>query len=131
MLMKGLRQRGQSMVEFTVMLAFGVMLLTSRGGDSMMELLGVIHDKYRGHSYAMSLSDLPSHGTYSQYESFVDKTVFDATQSLAILKKFKKLPSFDDVIEQAGATVGIPGLPTGGLETIEKTMLEGVPNLSL
>ncbi len=53
-------QDGQSMVEFVVVLVFGVMVLTiGPGGDVLLDLLGVINDKYQGYSYAVSMSDMP------------------------------------------------------------------------
>ena len=120
---KYLRQKGQSMVEFTVVLSFGIMVLTtSGGGDAMMDLLGVMHDKYRGHSYAMSLSDLPSHDTYQQYANFVGQTTTDLNDAVSTLQNFTTAPSFDDVISNVNAA----GMPSGNLTSIKRTLLDGV-----
>jgi len=62
------RQKGQGMVEFTIVLVFGVMVMSiGPGGDVLLDLLGVINDKYQGYSYAASLSDLPEHDNLAAY----------------------------------------------------------------
>ena len=55
------------MVEYTVILAFGVMVLTSGGADRMVQLLDIINDLYSGYSYSISLSDTPDHDTLYDY----------------------------------------------------------------
>ena len=63
-----LRQLGQGMVEFIVVLVFGVMVMTiGPGGDVLLDLLGVMNDKYQGYSYATSLSTLPDHDNLAAY----------------------------------------------------------------
>lgn len=56
------------MVEYTVILAFGVLLLMGPGGDVLLDLAHVVKNKYRGYSYAMSLSPLPDFGTGPRLE---------------------------------------------------------------
>ena len=41
---------GQGMVEYTVVLAFGVLLLMGPGGDVLKDLAMVMKNKYRGYS---------------------------------------------------------------------------------
>ncbi len=56
------------MVEYVVVLVFGVMVLTvGPGGDVLLDLLGVMNDKYQGYSYASSLSDLPQYDSLGDY----------------------------------------------------------------
>ncbi len=78
------RNRGQAMVEYTVVLFFGLLLLFKAfsltgvsptahdtGGfrpDSVPGLLlGVMKDNFQGYSYAMSLSDIPDYDTLYDY----------------------------------------------------------------
>jgi len=62
------RQAGQSMVEYTIVLVFGVMVLTSGpAGDVILDLLAMLNNKYQGYSYAISMSDLPQHDTINDY----------------------------------------------------------------
>jgi len=78
------RQRGQAMVEYTVVLFFGLILMFKAfslpgvspsvhdtGGfrpDSVPGLmLGVLKDNFQGYSYAMSLSDIPDYDTLYDY----------------------------------------------------------------
>jgi len=62
------RQSGQSMVEYTIVLVFGVMVLTSGpAGDVILDLLATLNNQYQGYSYAISMSDLPQHDTINDY----------------------------------------------------------------
>ena len=62
------RQNGQGMVEYVVVLTFGVMLLTiGPGGDVLLDLLAVMHDNHQGYSYASSLSTLPQFDNLGEY----------------------------------------------------------------
>ncbi len=66
-------QFGQSMPEYTVVLVFGVLVLTTGpGGDVMQQLLGVIKENYEGYSYAVSLSEPPD------YDDVTDKLAAEA-----------------------------------------------------
>ncbi len=70
------KQQGQGMVEFIVVLVFGVMVLTiGPGGDVLLDLLAMLNDKYQGYSYAVSLSELPSHDSLGAY--LIDNDVVD------------------------------------------------------
>lgn len=59
------------MVEYTVVLAFGVLLLMGPGGDVLKDLAMVMKNKYRGYSYAMSLSPLPEFGTGPEFAAYI------------------------------------------------------------
>jgi Flp pilus assembly pilin Flp len=56
-------QYGQAMVEYTIVLAFGVMVLVGPGVDVIADLTDVIKWKYESYSYAMSLSEIPDTAT--------------------------------------------------------------------
>jgi hypothetical protein len=61
-------QTGQAMVEYVVVLVFGVMVLTiGPGGDVILDLLGVMNDNHQGYSYATSLSTLPDYDNLADY----------------------------------------------------------------
>lgn len=62
------KQLGQGMVEYVVVLMFGVMVLTiGPGGDVLLDLLAVMHDNHQGYSYGTSLSDLPQYDNLGEY----------------------------------------------------------------
>ncbi len=55
-----LRQKGQSMVEYTVVTVFGILVLTTGpGGDIIIDLTNAIRNNFDGYTYAVSLSDYP------------------------------------------------------------------------
>lgn len=63
---------GQAMVEYTVILAFGLMMLLGPGGDVLRDLADVLKNNYRGYSYAMSMSPLPDFDTGSELREYVE-----------------------------------------------------------
>jgi hypothetical protein len=53
-------QLGQSMIEYTVVTVFGVLVLTTGpGGNVVIDLVDAIRSNYEGYTYAVSLSDYP------------------------------------------------------------------------
>ena len=60
------------MVEYTVILVFGLMLLVGPGGDVIRDLLGVMKNNYRGYAYAMSMSAEPDFDTGQDLRDYVD-----------------------------------------------------------
>lgn len=52
-------QRGQSMVEYTVVLALGVFVLLGPGTDVIRYTLRALKANFEGYSYAMSLAEWP------------------------------------------------------------------------
>ena len=70
-------QRGQGMVEYTIILVFGVLMLMGPGGDVLADLLAVFKNKYRGYSYSMSLTPLPDFGTGSEYRAYISDLNLD------------------------------------------------------
>jgi len=88
-----LRQLGQGMVEFIVVLVFGVMVMTiGPGGDVLLDLLGIMNDKYQGYSYATSLSTLPDHDNLAAY--LIDEDVIDPIDPDALVDEIRNYTSF-------------------------------------
>jgi len=91
------RQQGQGMVEFTIVLVFGVMVMSiGPGGDVLLDLLGLMNDKYQGYSYAASLSTLPDHDNLAAY--LVDANVISPVDPTALvngISAFTNFPTLD------------------------------------
>ena len=70
-------QFGQSMVEYTVVIAFGILTLsTDLVQDEVDLLMATIHQNYAGYSFALSISDYPDYDSASLYwADLVDKEV--------------------------------------------------------
>ena len=91
------RERGQGMVEYTVILAFGVIMLLGPGGNVLLDLEAVMQNKYRGYSYSMSMSPLPDFETGPELAAYID------AQNLAIpmdddtLRRWKIDPGQENV----------------------------------
>lgn len=107
------RQLGQSMVEYTVILAFGVMVLTSGGSDRIVQLLDIINDLYSGYSYSISLSDTPDHDTLYDYlnDPDVDSPI-DPSDIVDKIGQYTNFPTLDE-------------FPTGDLPTSPADILDG------
>ena len=59
------RQKGQAMIEYTVVSVFGILVLTTGPGRNViLDLTNAIRDNYDGYSYAVSLSDYPDKENY-------------------------------------------------------------------
>lgn len=124
------KQLGQSMTEYTVVLVFGVMVLTTGpGGDVMQELLAVLKKNYEGYTFGISMSETPDYESADEYalalESYgvedeqIEKLAVDTADMLAgaglfntdpsdQLDKFKDSlpdmpPSMGDIIDGAGS----------------------------
>lgn len=60
-----LRQKGQAMIEYTVVTVFGILVLTTGPGRGVIEELeNAVRNNYDGFSYAVSLSDYPDKENY-------------------------------------------------------------------
>ncbi|MGB1885322.1 MAG: hypothetical protein ACPHUF_15580 [Gammaproteobacteria bacterium] len=70
-------QRGQGMVEYTIILVFGVLMLMGPGGDVLSDLIAVFKNKYRGYSYSMSLTPMPDFGTGSEFRAYISDLNLD------------------------------------------------------
>lgn len=89
------------MVEYTVVLAFGVLLLMGPGGDVLKDLAMVMQNKYRGYSYAMSLSPLPEFETGPAYATYIEGLNLDPRLDEATLARL----TVDPVQEQVDAAL--------------------------
>ncbi len=59
------RQKGQAMIEYTVVTVFGILVLTTGPGRGVIEdLEDAVRNNYDGFSYAVSLSDYPDKEDY-------------------------------------------------------------------
>lgn len=100
------------MVEYIVVLVFGVMLLTTGpGGDILLDLLAVLNDNHQGYSYAASLSTLPDYDNVLLYAD-------DAFEIETQLSNMANI-SFGDLIDDA-----IPSMPTE-----DEIIAEGVSSI--
>lgn len=89
-------QMGQSMVEYVVVLVFGVMVLMGPGGDMMLLTLKVLNDRYQGYSYATSLSTLPDHDSLAAY--LIDEDIIapiDPSVLVDGIDQFTTFPTLD------------------------------------
>jgi len=85
-------QRGQSMVEYTVILAALTAALLAAGRGSVDELRKAVIDKQRGYSYAVSLSEIPESG--------------DLTEIAAYYKRLDKYPGIQAELAAGGRKLG-------------------------
>lgn len=105
-------QTGQGMVEYIIVLVFGVMILTvGPGGDVLLDFLAVLNDNYQGYSYSASLSTLPDHDNLALYA--ID--TLDMEGDLANLGTLSITGALSDAV---------PGLPTA-----EEVIAEGLSNV--
>ena len=99
-----LRQRGQGMVEYVVVLVFGVMVMViGPGGDVLLDLLGVMNDKYQGYSYATSLSTIPDHDNLADY--LIDNDIINKIEPGDLFTALEEYTSFP--------TLEVPDLDMG------------------
>jgi hypothetical protein len=88
------RQQGQGMVEFTIVLVFGVMVMTiGPGGDVLLDLLGVMNDKYQGYSYATSISEMPQYDTIGEYVAVVGSDYVDPAALIGEIGSYASFPT--------------------------------------
>ena len=85
-----MQQLGQSMTEYTIVLVFGVLVLTTGpSGDVMADLINAMQENYEGYSFAISLSEPPDYGDADLYAAYL------TTQGLDQDEIDKLLASFD------------------------------------
>jgi hypothetical protein len=66
------RQRGQSMVEYVIVVVFCLLVLTSDPAVNVIkQLLDAMKNNYRGYSYAVSLSDWPDASTLEELKALL------------------------------------------------------------
>ena len=67
------RQKGQSMVEYTVVSVFGILVLTTGpGGNVIIDLTNAVRSNYDAYSYSVSLSDYPDKEDYAELRTMYD-----------------------------------------------------------
>ncbi len=89
-------QRGQSMVEYTLVLVFGVLVLTSGPGQGAIgALMNVIQMNYQGYSYAVSLSEIPDHDSLGAY--LTDTGVVDPIDPTDVVNQITNYTSFPSI----------------------------------
>ncbi len=93
-------QQGQSIVEYTVILAFGFLVLIA-GDDILQATLEALHNNYKGYSYAVSVADIPD------YDNLYEFGMSTPEAELAEARLGQLMDVFDDIT--AG---GFPDLPT-------------------
>ncbi len=91
------------MVEYTVVLVFGVLALTTGpSGDAIQDLMDVIKENYRGYSYGMSLSEAPDFDSAAEYalvlqsegldDEEIERLAVDTPDALKLLQFFNRDP---------------------------------------
>ncbi|MGR8946941.1 MAG: hypothetical protein ACU84Q_02775 [Gammaproteobacteria bacterium] len=104
-------QYGQAMTEYTVILAFGLMVLLGPGIDVLKEMANVLRRNYEGYSYAISLSPLPDYGSgVDMRDAMVSDEIDQATiDQLGVDpledEMLEKLAAYTDFKEQLSDTV--------------------------
>jgi hypothetical protein len=62
------QQLGQSMVEYTIVIAFGILTMSSTPmKNAVASLMATISQNYEGYSFAISISDYPDSDSASDY----------------------------------------------------------------
>tara|TARA_B100001250_G_C19727840_1_gene756943 strand:- start:61 stop:480 length:420 start_codon:yes stop_codon:yes gene_type:complete len=71
-------QLGQAMVEYTIVVVVGILLITTGPmRDIVGQLAEAINNNYKGYSYAMSLSDLPMADDQTKYTKLLNSMGVD------------------------------------------------------
>lgn len=115
-----IRQKGQAMIEYTVVSVFGILVLTTGPGrDVILDLTNAIRDNYDGYSYAVSLSDYPDKENYIELISMYND------QGMPSERREYLTDNPNDMIrELAGyALTSIPGV-TQGLDMADSIGLD-------
>jgi hypothetical protein len=77
------QQLGQSMVEYTIVIAFGILTMSRAPmKDAVASLLDTIRQNYAGYSFALSLSDYPDSDTASNYWDMLDGPEFNVNDDM-------------------------------------------------
>lgn len=67
------RQLGQSMIEYCIVVTFGVLTLTTGPmKDVIVEIIDTIKNNFEGYSYAISLSDMPDADNSSELKAWLE-----------------------------------------------------------
>ena len=67
------QQLGQSMIEYTIVISFGILTLSSTPmKDAIAKLMETVRQNYTGYSFAISLSDYPDSDSANNYWDMLD-----------------------------------------------------------
>ena len=66
------------MVEYVIVLSFGILVLLGPGSNILADFKNVIEQNYRGYSYAMSLSPLPDYAQGQDMRDALEAAGVDA-----------------------------------------------------
>ena len=114
------RQKGQAMIEYTVVATFGILVLTTGPGRGVIEdLEDAVKNNYDGFSYAVSLSDYPDK------ENYLDLISMYNDQGMPSERREYLTDNPNDMVrELAGyALTSIPGV-TQGLDMADSIGLD-------
>jgi len=114
------RQKGQAMIEYTVVSVFGILVLTTGPGRNViLDLTNAIRNNYDGYSYAVSLSDYPDK------ENYLDLISMYNDQGMPSERREYLTDNPNDMVrELAGyALTSIPGV-TQGLDMADSIGLD-------
>jgi hypothetical protein len=85
------QQLGQSMVEYTIVIAFGILTMSSAPmRDAVTSLMDTIRQNYEGYSFAISLSDYPDSDTASNYWDMLDTQAVNNNMKDVLTDKTKQ-----------------------------------------
>ena len=110
-----IRQKGQSMVEYCVVCAFGIIVLTTGANEGVRGALErAVRNNYDGFSYAVSLSDYPDKENYADLrDMYEDQGMTDDDYGTAYREYLTDNPN-DLIRELSGyALTSIPGVTEG------------------
>ena len=121
------KQFGQSMVEYTVVIAFGILTLnTDLVQDEVDRLMATIHQNYEGYSFAISISDYPDDITASDYWSRLDGQTVNDDMKDVLTDKTKQFSNRDST----KYTTAIEYYQTSSPVAVKSTILSGAGNLN-
>ncbi|MCH8163768.1 MAG: hypothetical protein IIA99_06740 [Proteobacteria bacterium] len=103
-------QKGQAMIEYTVVTVFGILVLTTGPGRGVIEdLENAVRNNYDGFSYAVSLSDYPDKENYFELISMYND------QGMPSERREYLTDNPNDLIRELGsfALNSIPGVTEG------------------
>ena len=105
------KQIGQAMIEYTVVVTFGVLVLTTGPGGDLIanNLIPAVRNNYEGYSYAVSLSDYPDGSDCSVIEPMLVAQGLTASQAAAMCGGDPQA-MFDEIKNIAP---GLPNLSSG------------------
>ncbi len=76
--LRGLRQAGQAMVEYVIVVAFGVLLIVGIGAEDgplsavVGDAVDAVQSNYEGYSFAVSMSDYPDVDSSLEYRDLLE-----------------------------------------------------------